>query len=219
MNTNYFIGTLQVQAIRPVFGSTYSTLTFNQLDEYFDFTYREFPAMEFQQNNNVNNLTGLVAFYLYVVLGLDYDTYSNEGGQIYYQKAQGILNASQGMNGWGANDEPKLKNRYYIIDNILSGRFKPLRQTLYNYHINGLDLMHKDVAKGRDGVYKSLEGILDLAKIFPNSMMIRVFFNAKYKELVEIYKPAPIAEQNKILELLSIIDPVNKIFYEKIKEK
>src|SRR5690606_4109276 len=147
--------------------------------------------------NNVSNLTGAIAFYLYIVLGMNYDTYSLEGGQAYYQKAQGILNASEGRIGWNANDEPNLKNSFYIIDNILSGRFKPLRQTIYDYHSNGLDLMHKDVTKGRDGVYSALEGMLELAKIFPNSMMIRVFFNAKFKEIVEIYKPAPIAEQNK----------------------
>ncbi|MBC7426500.1 MAG: DUF4835 family protein, partial [Bacteroidia bacterium] len=131
LNSNDFSATIQIQATRPVFGSTYNTVIFNQFDEEFDFQYQEFQAMEFQLNANVNNLTGVLAFYTYIVIGLQYDTYSLEGGTPYYQKAQGILNASQQINGWRANDGKSYKNRYYIIDNISSDRFRPLRKGLY----------------------------------------------------------------------------------------
>jgi hypothetical protein len=200
-----------------VYGSTYSTVIFNQLDEDLDFQYQEFQAMEYQPGSNVYNLTGVLAFYVDVVLGLNYDTYALNAGTPYYQKAREILNASQTMNGWRPNDGKSLKNRFYLIDNLVSERYKPLRKSLFDYHLNGLDVMHKDVTKGRDAIYKSLEEFQELARIFPNSMLVKVFFNAKYKELIEIFKEAPTAEQNKAVELLSRMDPANKLFYDKIK--
>lgn len=217
LNSNDFLGTIQIQATRPVFGSTYNSVIFNQLDQDFNFQYQEFQAMEFQQNANVYNLTGILAFYVNVVLGLNYDTYSAEAGTPYYLKAREILNASQNISGWKPNDGQSLKNRYYLIDNLTNDRYMSVRKSLYNYHINGLDLMHKDVAKGRDEVFKSLESFQELTRLFPNSMLMKVFFNAKYKELIEIFKGAPTAEQTKAMELLSKMDPANKLFYDTIK--
>ena len=217
LNSNEFQGTIQVQATRPVFGSTYNTVVFNQLDLDFNFQYQEFQAMEFQQNNNVYNLTGMLAFYVNVVLGINYDTYSSEAGAPYYIKARDILNASQSIQGWRPNDGQSLKNRYYLIDNLTNDRYLPVRKSLYTYHLNGLDMMHKDVAKGRDEIYKSLESFQELCRVFPNSMLVKVFFNAKYKELIEIFKGAPAAEQTKAMELLSKMDPANKSFYDQIK--
>lgn len=217
LNSNDFSGSIQIQATRPVFGSTYSTVLFNQLDEDFDFQYQEFQAMEYQAGSNVYNLTGVLAFYVNVVLGLNYDSYALNGGTPYFQKSREILNASQTINGWRPNDGKSLKNRFYLIDNLMSERYKPLRKSIFDYHLNGLDVMHKDVTKGRDAIYKALEDFQDLARIFPNSMLIKVFFNAKYKELIEIFKEAPTADQNKAVDLLSRMDPANKIFYDKIK--
>lgn len=217
LNSNDFTGTIQIQATRPVFGSTYSTVIFNQLDLDFNFQYQEFQAMEFQQNANVYNLTGILAYYVNVVLGLNYDTYSIDAGTPYYQKAREILNASQSISGWRSNDGQSLKNRYYLIDNLTNDRYSPVRKSLYNYHMSGLDVMHKDVNKGRDEVFKALENFQELTKIYPNSMLVKVFFNAKYRELIEIFKGAPTAEQTKAIELLSNMDPANKSFYDQIK--
>jgi hypothetical protein len=216
-NTYDFEGTVQVQATRPVFGSTYRTVIFNQLDLSFNFKYQEFQAMEFQQNANVYNLTGILAFYVNVIVGMNYDTYKSEGGTPYFQKAREILNASQSIEGWRPNDGQSLKNRFYLIDNLLTDRYLPVRKSLYAYHMNGLDMMHKDVTKGRDEIYKALEGFQEITKIFPNSMLIKVFFNAKYKELIEIFKGATTAEKTKAIELLSAMDPANKISYDTIK--
>lgn len=216
-NTSDFGGTIQIMATRPVYASTYSTVIFNQLDEDFEFQYIENRTMEFQPTTNMYNLTGILAFYIDIVLGLNYDTYSLYAGNPYYLRAREILNASQNINGWRPNDGKSLKNRYYLIDNLTSERYLPVRQSLFDYHLNGLDIMYKDVTKGRDAVYKSLENFQDLARIFPNCMLIKVFFNAKYKELIEIFKEAPTAEQNKAIELLSRLDPANKLYYDKIK--
>jgi hypothetical protein len=217
LNSNDFQGTIQIQATRPVFGSTYTSVLFNQLDAEFNFQYQENQAMEFQQSSNVYNLTGMLAFYVNVIVGLNYDTYSSEAGSPYYQKAREILNASQSISGWKPNDGQSLKNRFYLIDNLTNDRYLPVRKSLYTYHLNGLDVMHKDVTKGRDEIYKSLEGFQELTRVFPNSMLLKVFFNAKYKELIEIFKGAPAAEQTKAIELLSKMDPANKAFYDTIK--
>lgn len=217
MNTYDFNATIQIQATRPVFGSTYSTVIFNQLDNEFSFRYQEFQAMEFQPNANVYNLTGVLAYYVNTVVGLVYDSQTSEGGTPYYMKAKEIVNASQSMSGWRPNDGVSLKNRYHLIDNILSNRFLPLRKAYFSYHLNGLDLMHKDVDKGRDEIYKALESFQDVCKQYPNSMLVKVFFNSKYKELIEIFKGAPAAEQLKAMELLSAMDPSNKANYDKIK--
>lgn len=217
LNSNNFSATVQVQATRPVFGSTYTTVIFNQLDLDFNFQYQEFQAMEYQLNANVYNLTGMLAFYVNVVLGLNYDSYSSEGGTPYFQKARDIVNASQSIDGWRPNDGQSLKNRFYLIDNLLNDRYLPVRKGFYAYHLNGLDVMHKDVVKGRDEVFKSLESFEELTRIYPNSMLVKVFFNAKYKELIEIFKGASAAEQTKAIELLSRMDPANKLFYDTIK--
>jgi hypothetical protein len=217
LNSNEFQGTIQIQATRPVYGSTYSTVIFNQLDAEFNFQYQEFQAMEFQQSSNVYNLTGMLAFYVNIIVGLNYDTYAPEGGMPYYIRAREILNASQNISGWKPNDGQSLKNRFYLVDNLTNDRYMPIRKSLYNYHMNGLDVMYKDVEKGRDEIYKSLENFQELTRVFPNSMLLKVFFNAKYKELIEIFKGAPTADQIKAIELLSKMDPANKAFYDKIK--
>lgn len=217
LNSNDFQGTIQVQATRPVYGSTYTTVIFNQLDLDFNFQYQDGQVMEFQAASNVYNLTGMLAFYVNVVIGLNYDSYASEAGLPYYQKAREILNASQNIPGWKPNDGQSLKNRYYLVDNLTNDRYLPVRKSLYMYHINGLDMMHKDVVKGRDAIYKALENFQEITRVFPNSMLVKVFFNAKYKELIEIFKGAPSAEQTKAIELLSRMDPANKVYYDKIK--
>ncbi len=217
VNTNDFGGTIQLVASRPVFGSTYNSIIFNHLDEDFIFNYQEFQNMEFQQNANIYNLTGILAFYTYTIVGLNYETQSLGAGNSYFLSAREILNASQSITGWKPNDGKGMRNRFYIIDNITCERYKPLIKTIFDYHFNGLDKMHEDVAKGRDEVFKSIESMQDLVKNFPNSVMIRIFFQSKYKELIEIFKEAPVAEKTKAIELLSRLDPANRQFYEKIK--
>jgi len=219
MNTNSFEGTIQIQATRPVYGSTYNTVLFNHLDNDFIFNYQEFQAMEFQQGANIFNLTGVLAFYVNVIVGFNYDTYSSEGGSPYFIRAKEIMNASQNINGWRPNDGQSLKNRYYLIENLLNPRFVAFRKAIYAYHLNGLDFMYKDVSKGRDEILSALVSFQELCRSFPNAMIFKVFFNAKQKELVEIFKGAPAAEQNKSMEVLSSMDPSNKSNYDLIKQK
>jgi hypothetical protein len=211
-----FQADFQIQSRRPVYGSNYNTMLLNLFEKDIVFSYQEYQAMEYQENANVYDLTGILAYYAYIILGLDYDSFSPEGGTEYYEMAQAILNASQNIPGWRANDGNGNRNRYYLLDNLFSERFKPMRQTYYQYHRLGLDIMHKDLVKGRAEIEKSIENLRELARLLPNSMMIRQFFFVKMTEIIEIFKEATPAEKNRVYEMLVKMDPVNNAEYEKI---
>lgn len=212
-----FSAAIQVISIRPVYGSSYTSTILNHYDDDWVFKFQEFQALEFQENMNLSNLTSVLAYYAYIILGMDYDSFSPEGGTPYYNKAQGVLNACQNVAGWRAQDGKNNRNRYYLIENLTSDRFRSVRQTLFSYHFKGLDIMHKDPEKGRQEITESLKNLEEICRLVPNAALIKVFFFSKNKEIVEIYKEATPAEKNKIFELLSKLDPANKSIYEKIK--
>lgn len=216
--SNNFRVDLQIQSLRPVFGSSYTTMTTNLREQKVTFEYQQFQAMDFQEGNNVYNLTGILAFYAYIIMGMDYDSFGELAGTPYYQSAKAILDASQSIPGWRPNDGSANQNRFYLVDNLLSDRQRALRETIYMYHRKGLDLMHKDVNKGRLGVEEALKNIQELCRLLPNSMIVRNFFLVKHKEIIDIYKEAPVAEKNRIIEMLKKMDVANSSEYEKIRK-
>ncbi|MCO6495433.1 MAG: DUF4835 family protein [Bacteroidetes bacterium] len=216
--SNAIIANFQIQSLRPVYKSGYTTMLTNFRDEGVAFTYQAFQSMDFQENNNVYNLTGVLAYYAYIIMGIDYDSFGEFAGTPYYQQAKGILDASQNIQGWRPNDGQRDKNRYYLLDNLLSDRFKPLRSTIYQYHRKGLDMMYKDVSEGRKAIEESLKNIENLCRTQPNSMMVRNFFLVKHLELIEIYKEATVAEKNRIIEMLKKMDVANAGDYDKIRQ-
>lgn len=216
--SNTFRVDLQIQSLRPVFGSSYTTMTANLREQKVTFEYQQFQAMDFQEGNNVYNLTGILAFYAYIIMGMDYDSFGELAGTPYYQSAKAILDASQSIPGWRPNDGSANQNRFYLVDNLLSDRQRALRETLYMYHRKGLDLMHKDVNKGRLGVEEALKNIQELCRLLPNSMIVRNFFLVKHKEIIDIYKEAPVAEKNRMIEMLKKMDVANSSEYEKIRK-
>jgi hypothetical protein len=216
--SNRFRAVFQIQSQRPVFGSSYTTLLSNFMDADIVFEYQQFQAMDFQDNNNLYNLTGVLAFYAYVIMGMDYDSFGELAGTPYYQLAKGILDASQSLPGWRPNDGTNNQNRFYLLDNLMNDRLKPLRETYYRYHRLGLDLMHKDINKGRLAIEESLKNIQDVCRLLPNAMLIRNFFLVKHKEIIDIYKDAPVAEKNRIIDMLKRMDVANSGEYEKIRK-
>lgn len=216
--SNRITATFQIQSLRPTFKSNYSTMLTNFRDVNVSFEYQALQAMDFQENNNVYNLTGILAFYAYIVMGIDYDSYGELAGTPYYQQAKAILDASQNIVGWKANDGQNNQNKFYLIDNLLNERFRPLRETLYRYHRKGLDMMHKNTEQGRKEIEESLKNIQELCRQLPNAMMVRNFFLVKNKEIIEIYKEAPVAEKNRIIDLLKKIDSGNSAEYDKIRQ-
>jgi hypothetical protein len=219
VKTNHFVGTMQIISRRPVYGTSYNSTLFNILDENIEFDFAEFQPMNFNENSYSSNLTSLLGFYSYYIIGLDYDSFGLLGGTPYFNKALQIANNAQqgsGLAGWQPF-ERNLRSRYNLIDNILNERFRPIREAYYKYHREGMDQMSKNPETARKNIYASLELVKKVFKIAPNTVMLIMFFEAKSDELVNIYKNAPVTEKPKAIELLSEINVANISKYEKIR--
>lgn len=209
INDNTFSADLMIQASRPVFGTTYETPIFNHQDPDFTFQFEESRPMQFVENNFNDNLTQVFAFYMHVILGLDYDSFSLYGGEKYLLKAQEILNvvplSDIGARGWRANDGNR--TRYWMIENLVNPRLRGFRKLFYNYHRMGLDIMYVDAEKGRSVILQSLEEIEKLNVLAPNSAIFFTFFASKGNELLDIFLVAPQPEKQKVFGIVTKIDP------------
>ena len=217
INNNDFSTKLQVQVIRPVFGSTYKSTVLNFNDEDAIFSYREFESLDFQDNMNMNDFTSLLAFYVYISLGFDFDSYGEMAGNPYFVKAQNIVNLMAGKDGWNQGDGKGMRNKFYLAENLNNPRFKDLRLLTYTYHRKGMDQFHNNPDAARKEITDAIKKIGDQANLFQNSLLQRTFFTTKWPELVEIYKGATAPEKANIVKLLSTMDPPNSARYEKIK--
>jgi Domain of unknown function (DUF4835) len=219
VKSNHFAGTMQIISRRPVYGTSYNTTIFNILDENIAFDFAEFQPMNFNENSYSSNLTSLLGFYAYYLIGLDYDSFGLLGGTPYFNKALQIANNAQqgsGVAGWQPF-ERNLRSRYNLIDNILNERFRPIREAYYTYHREGLDQLSKNPEEARKKIFSSLEMVRTVFKIAPNTVMLIMFFEAKTDELINIYKNAPATEKPKAIEILSEINVANISKYEKIR--
>jgi hypothetical protein len=209
--------TIQVQSRRPTFKSSYPTPVFNYFDESFVFKYGQYQQLEFNINTYANNLTSVLAFYAYIVIANDYDTFSNLGGTEYYQKAQTIVSNAQSSNSVGWRSFDGTKNRYWMVENALQPVFQPIRECLYQYHRLGLDIMNDKPDDGRKAILNSTDLLLKVYNDRPASFIMELFFNAKADEFVNIFSKGLPAEKNKIIENLSKVNPTNSNKYSKIQ--
>lgn len=207
----------QIQSSRPVYGTAYNSTLLNISDKDFDFNYSEGQSLDFSDQNYISNLSSLLGFYAYTIVGLDKDSFSNLGGTHFYNKAQTLLNlAQQSVNkGWKASDG--LRNRYWLNENLLNKSFEDLRVFIYNYHYNGLDRLQDDMDKGTKKIVSLLSNLpkMDrqkLGSIFPN-----VYFSTKADELANLLAIGNPQDRLKAYNLLSEIDPANLNKYESIK--
>lgn len=214
-NIDQFKATLNIQSSRTVFGTNYNTKILNHVDNSCDFQYAQFQQLEFQDNSFNSNLTSILGFYVNMIIGLDFDTYRLYGGSNYFQKAQAIRDAAMNSgSGWQSNDGNGSRNRYFLIDNILDDRFRSIRDAYYRYHMKGLDVMTKDPDKAREEIYSSLSDVKKVHDQLPNAFILRVWFNAKSDELIEVFKRGTPTQKNKSVELLKKMDPANRSRYE-----
>lgn len=208
--------TIQVQGRRPVHKSSYysTLLNFNDLD--FTFRYLEYQPLDYNEQSHLSNLTSVLAFYAYIIIGLDYDSFSLNGGTPYFQKAQTIISNAQNApdKGWKAFEGTR--NRYWLVENLLNPQFAPQREGWYKYHRLGLDMMADNVENGRKEVTESLDLEKKVYQEKPGSLLLQVFFNAKTDELINIYSQAFPDEKARVATLLSEIDPSNANKYQKI---
>jgi hypothetical protein len=213
-----FKGSVQVQLTRPVFNSSYETTILNIKDNDFHCRYVEYQTLEFNETSNRDNLTNILAYYAYIILGFDYDTFSPEGGTPYFEKAQAIVNNSQNASqkGWKAFESER--NRYWLVENMLNQSYSDYRNCLYQYHRQGLDIMSERPDEGRGNIANSLRDIQKVFRRRPNVYILQVFFDAKADELVNLFSKSYPDERNRVLAILNEANPANGSKYEKIKE-
>lgn len=219
ISADEFRGSIQVQLTRPVFDSSYETTVLNIKDNDFRCRYVEFQPLEFNETSNRDNLTNILAFYAYVILGFDYDTFSLEGGTPFFEKAQAIVNNSQNAPEKGWKSFESERNRYWLLENILNKSYSDYRKCMYIYHREGLDLLSERVEEGRSNIANSLR---DLQKVFrrrPSTYIMQMFFDSKADELVNVFSKSFPDERNRVLAILNEIDPSNGSKYKKIAEQ
>lgn len=217
MNTDEYSASIQVQSRRPVYKSSYHTPILNYQDENFQFKFQQFTVLDFNLNTFQNNLTSVLAFYAYVIIAADYDSFSPLGGTEYWQRAQTILNNAQSAEekGWRSNEGNK--NRYWLIENTMQPVFQGIRDCMYQYCMNGLDIMHEKTEEGRANILKSLDLLKPVYNARPMSFNMQLFFNAKADEIINIFKGALPEEKTKVTETLMMLDPANTTKYLKIQ--
>lgn len=215
-STEEFVGTIQVQARRPVYKSSYNTALLNFIDEDFQIRYLENQPLDFAENTHLSNLTSILAFYANLIIGMDYDSFSLKGGTTYLQKAFAIVNNAQGTaeRGWKAFDGDK--NRYWLINNMMDAPFIGIREVMYSYHLKGLDEMVNNKESARAVILESFETLKKVHQVRPLSFSMQVFFNAKSDEIINIFKMAFPDEKAKVMQALELIDPTNSNKYQTI---
>lgn len=218
ISSDEFRGTLQVQARRPVFGSSYTTTLLNHKDNDLQFRYQEFQTLDFNETSFTSNLTSILAFYAYIILGLDYDSFSLEGGTQYFQKAEVIVNNAQNtsQSGWKAYEG--LQNRFHMVENYLNPIFAPLRECMYNFHRMGLDRLTDRESEARSMIADGLSLLQAVHNSKPSSFALQLFFNAKADEIVNIFGKSFPDEKSKVARLLKEIDPANIRKYESLQK-
>lgn len=213
-----FRGSFQVQSSRPVYNADYKSPVLLVNDKDIDFTYLQSSLLQFSLAEHRDNLSSLLAYYAYMVIGLDYDTYSLEGGTELLLNCQTIVANAQNSSspGWKASEGQQ--NRYWLIENLLSQTFKPLRKCLYEYHRLGFDKLYSNLETGRKTIGDVLLGLRSIHKIRPASYNLQVFFMAKSDEIVNLFEPDEVADEEKIrlYNLLVSIDPGNIAKYDKM---
>lgn len=218
---NMFVCEFTCQSRRPVFGTTYTTPTLNIKDENFTFTYQEYDRMEFQHNTFTSNLTALVAYYCYLIIGHDMDSFAKLGGTPYFQVCEDIVTSAQSasldnaeMVGWKAFESNR--NRYALTNNLMDEAFKKYRAYYYDYHRHGLDEMVNNVANGRARIAKDIKVLKEAYNARPATYLVGTFLDAKSDELVNIFKSGTADEKKMVYELLMDIDPTRQDTYENI---
>ncbi len=215
VTTGTFSGTMQISSNRPVYGSNYNLSLLNILDRDINFKYVEFQPIDYVEGTYINDLSSILAYYAYLIIGMDFDSYVEYGGTPAYTKAVSIVNSAQSstITGWKSGEKND-KNRYFIITELMDEqRGKIYRKVVYNYHRQGFDLMYDDVDKGREGVARSLEALDELYKANPFSPMLQTFFLCKKEEIMTTFSQAQTSVKTKVSSLCQEMDPGNSSKY------
>lgn len=220
LSADEFRGTIQIQLRRPVFNTTYNSTMLNFIDNSFQFRYVEFQPLEFDPGTHRSNLVSVLAYYAYIILGVDYDSFSSLGGSEFFQIAEKIVSNAQNApeQGWKPYDASRNRNRYWLVKNMLDKEYEGVRKFIYEYNINGLDKMESRITEARTSMVESLRMLQEVYRRKPDPFMyaLQIVLEAKSDELVNIYSEAFPEEKSRVMQILTEIDPGNKNKYEKI---
>ncbi len=217
---NVFKASLTIQAARPVFNTSYKAPLINFQDPDLLFKYQEFQPIEFNDNRVQGsdplaaNLTATLAFWIYIILGMDYDSFSPKGGEAYFQKALSIVNnapEARGISGWRVFDG--LRNRYFLAENLTNTRFNIVHDVIYGYYRSGLDQMYESEDQARKNTLQALSQLFSFNKENPNTMFVQFFMQGKFQELSGMFKKAGPPEKSRAIELLTALDIVQAVAY------
>lgn len=216
---NSFTAQMQVQSTRPVFNSTYTTTVFSMKDTKFNFNYQEFDQLNFIPEQIDNNLTAMMAYYAYLIIGMDMDTMAPLGGTAVLQQAENVVTGAQnlGFEGWKAYDDSR--NRFAIINDYLDGSMEPFRQMQYQYYRNGLDIMADQVDQGRACITEALNLLQKAHENKSLSQLPQIFTDFKRDEIVNIYsKKGTSEEKQKVYDIVFGINASQSNYWDKIKQ-
>lgn len=223
LSSDEFKGTIQVQSRRPVFNTTYNATMFNFVDNNFHIRYVEFEPLEFNETSHLSDLTSILAYYVYIIIGIDNDSFSFEGGTQYFEIAEAIVLNAQNtpQAGWKPYEGSGNKNRYWLIKNILDREYSPVRGFLYRYHRLGLDKLESSTNEARTEIIESLRLLQEVYRKKPDPylFLLQIIFDAKADEFVNIFSESFTDEKTRVLRILKEINPSNSRKYEKINKK
>jgi hypothetical protein len=215
-NNDAFSATLQVSASRPVFNSSYSSPVYNYNDKTFNFQYLEFQNLVYNPVQFESNLISVLAFHVYMILGMDADSFSPRGGSDYFNQAFTIANYSQQLNGQGWKLEDGLQSRFAYIDNLLSPTFEEIRMAMYNYHRKGLDVMSTDLKEGKTQIADVIGDLQKIHNVRPNSFIMQVWFDAKADEIMDVLSGGPSINIAETVNILNRVAPLHSQKWRKI---
>lgn len=216
-DNDVFSASLQVTSSRPVFNSTYSSPVYNYNDREFNFQYLEFQNLVYNPQQFESNLISVLSFHVFMILGMDADSFALEGGDEYFSQAQTIANYSQQLNGQGWKLEDGLQSRFALINDLLSPTYSEMRTAMYDYHIEGLDIMSENSKSGKTQIISALEDLQKVHRKRPNSYLMRVFFDAKSNEITDILSGGPSVNISEAVDILNRIAPMHSQKWRNIK--
>lgn len=215
-----FTGELIVKSSRPIYNSTYSTTVVNYIDKNISFTYDGISPIAKTTDGYVDNLSSILSFYAYFIIGMDYDTFANSGGNPHFNNAQNIFNNLPTnlltSDGW-TNSGSRQQNRYWLLENINNPKLRPYREAMYEYHRLGLDAMYEDYNKARAIMLSAVTSIGSVNENYNNSILLKMFSDAKRTELVDVFKVAESGQKTRVKKVMVAIDPSQATAYREFR--
>ncbi|MEQ9050774.1 MAG: DUF4835 family protein, partial [Marinoscillum sp.] len=209
---------VQILSSRPVYNASYETVVFNFADRDWQFEYVQSQPLQFNENSFTSNITSLLAYYAYTIIGMDYDSFSELGGTRYFQIANQIVSNAQNSNYSGWTQFNSVRNRYWLSENLMGSNFEPLRKAVYEYHLKGLDVFQEDPEAARNNILNGLKYIQTANRSRPRSILTITFLDAKAEELSQIFKDGNPTQKKESYEILSKLDPSKSDTFKKIIE-